>query len=83
MWLTLRENSPSSKHLKNKALQSSGRTHVSGMMGVLHCGLMAQWHSELAPPSASKVLLIADAAPRAAGEVMTLLPRDMGPVACA
>jgi hypothetical protein len=53
------------------------------MMGVLHCGLMAQWHSELAPLPAPKVLFIADAAPRAAGEVMTLLPRDMGHVACA
>jgi hypothetical protein len=30
------------------------------------------------PPSASKVLFIANAMPRAAGEVMTLLPRDNG-----
>jgi hypothetical protein len=29
-------------------------------------------------PSASKVLFIADVAPRAAGEVLTLLPRDNG-----
>jgi hypothetical protein len=30
------------------------------------------------PISASKVLFIADATPRAAGEVLTLLPRDNG-----
>jgi hypothetical protein len=30
------------------------------------------------PHSASKVLFIANAAPRVAGEVMTLLPRDNG-----
>jgi hypothetical protein len=30
------------------------------------------------PPSASKVLFIANAVPRAAGEVMTLLPCDNG-----
>jgi hypothetical protein len=30
------------------------------------------------PPLASKVLFIADATPRAAGEVMTLSPRDNG-----
>jgi hypothetical protein len=30
------------------------------------------------PPSASKVLFIADTAPRTVGEVMTLLPRDNG-----
>jgi hypothetical protein len=48
------------------------------MMGVLHCGLIAQWRSELAPPSASKVLFIADVVPRTAGEVMTQFPRDNG-----
>jgi hypothetical protein len=63
---------------KNKALQSGGRTHASGMMGVPHYSLIAQWRSELGPPLASKVLFIADAASRAAGEVLTLLPRDNG-----
>jgi hypothetical protein len=33
---------------ENKALQSGGRTHARGMVGVLHYGLIAQWCSELA-----------------------------------
>jgi hypothetical protein len=45
---TFRENSPSSKHLQDKALQSGGRTHASGMVGILHCGFIAQRRSELA-----------------------------------
>jgi hypothetical protein len=32
----------------------------------------------LPPPSASKVLFIADVVPRTAGEVMTQFPRDNG-----
>jgi hypothetical protein len=65
---------------KNKALQSGGRTHAHGMVRISHCGIIAQWCSELAPSpsSASKVLFIADAAPRAACEVLTLLTRDNG-----
>jgi hypothetical protein len=48
-------------------------------MGLLHYDLISQWRSELAPPfSASKVLVIANTVPRAAGEVMTQLPRDNG-----
>jgi hypothetical protein len=36
---------------RNKALQSSGRVHASGMVGVLYCSLIAQQRSELAFPS--------------------------------
>jgi hypothetical protein len=47
------------------------------MIGVLHCGFIAQLCSMLAFFSFT-VLFIAKAAPRAAGEVMTLSPRDTG-----
>jgi hypothetical protein len=75
---TLRENFPSSKIYKNKALQSGGRTHAHGMVRISHYCIIAQWRSELAPPSTSKVLFIGDVAQRVAGEVMTLSPRDNG-----
>jgi hypothetical protein len=32
----------------NKALQSGGRTHAHGMVGMLQCGFIAQRRSELA-----------------------------------
>jgi hypothetical protein len=48
------------------------------MARISHCGIIAQWRSELAPPSASKVLFIADATSWVAGEVMKLPPRDNG-----
>jgi hypothetical protein len=61
----------------NKALQSGGRTHAHGMAGLLLCSPMAQWRSKLAP-LVPKELFIVKAAPRAAGEVMTLSPHDTG-----
>jgi hypothetical protein len=77
---TSREFSYLQASRRTKTLQSGGRTHASGMMEILHCGLIAQWRSELAPPppATSKVLFIANAVLRAVGEVMTLLPRDNG-----
>jgi hypothetical protein len=47
------------------------------MVEILHCGFIAHGTRSL-PPSVTSVLVIAKAAPRAAGEVMTLLPRDIG-----
>jgi hypothetical protein len=47
------------------------------MAGILPCGFIAQQCLVLASFSLT-VLFIADAAPRAAGEVMTLSPRGNG-----
>jgi hypothetical protein len=47
------------------------------MASQLVCGFIAQHCSVLAYPNLT-VLFIADTAPRAAGEVMTLSPRDEG-----
>jgi hypothetical protein len=60
---------------KNAALRSGGRSHAHGMASQLLCGFIAQQCSTLASPNLT-VLFIADAAPRAACEVMTLSPRD-------
>jgi hypothetical protein len=62
---------------KNTTLHSSGRSHAYGMASQLPYGFIAQQCSVLAPFSLT-VLFIANAAPQAAGEVMTLSPRDTG-----
>jgi hypothetical protein len=60
---------------KNTALHSGGWSHAHGMASQLPCGFIAQQCLALASPNLT-VLFIADAAPRAAGEVMTLSPHD-------
>jgi hypothetical protein len=62
---------------KYTALHSGGRSHAHGMASQLPCGFIAQQCSALASSSLT-VLFIADAALRAAGEVMTLSPRGNG-----
>jgi hypothetical protein len=62
---------------KAKTLQSGERMHAHGMAGFLLCSFIAQQCSVLAIFSIT-VLFIAKAVPRAAGEVMTLSPRDKG-----
>jgi hypothetical protein len=64
---------------KCNTLQSGGRTHAHGMVGLLLSSFIAQQCSVLACFSLT-VLFIARARPWAAGEVMTLLPR--GPRTC-
>jgi hypothetical protein len=75
---TLCENSPSSKHLQEQS-STIWWTNTCPWNGE---NITLRHHSSMAlgacPPSASKVLFIADAAPRAAAEVLTLLTRDNG-----
>jgi hypothetical protein len=75
---TLRESSPSSKHLQvqNSTIWWTNTCPWHGGNATLRL------HSSIVfwcmPPSVTKVLFIAKATPRAAGEVMTLSPRDIG-----
>jgi hypothetical protein len=64
-----------SRIYKNTALHFGGRSHAHGMILQLPCGFIALQFSALALPNLT-VLFIADAAPRTAGEVMALSPRD-------
>jgi hypothetical protein len=73
----LRENSPSFKNLEEHNSTFRGRSHAHGTTEELPCGFIAQQCSVLASFSFT-VLFIADAAPRAVGELMTLSPRDEG-----
>jgi hypothetical protein len=74
---TLRENSPSSKHLQEHNSTFWWTVACHGMALQLLCGFIAQQFLALAPFSLM-VLFIADAALQVAGEVMILLPRDNG-----
>jgi hypothetical protein len=60
---------------KNTTLHSGGRLHAHGMALQLPCDFIAQQCLALASSNLT-VLFIADAAPRAAGKVITLSPRD-------
>jgi hypothetical protein len=60
---------------KNTALRSGGRSHAHDAASQLTCGFIAQQCSALASYN-PMVLFIAEAAPRVAGAVMTLSPRD-------
>jgi hypothetical protein len=74
---TFRECSSSSSFYKRDTLQSSGRTHAHGMVGLLLCRSIARQCSVLASFSLT-VLFIAKAEPWAAGKVMTLSPHGPG-----
>jgi hypothetical protein len=63
-----------SKLLQFCILRSGGLWHAHGMAEELPCGFIAQQCSVLASSNLT-VRFIADAAPRVAGEVMTLSPR--------
>jgi hypothetical protein len=58
-------------------IRSGGRLHAHGIASELPCGFIAQQCSMLASFSFT-VLFIANTAPRAAGEVLTLSPRGNG-----
>jgi hypothetical protein len=72
---TLRENSPSSKHLQEQSSTIWWTNTCSGMVGILHRGFIAQRRSELASFSHKCAIYSRS---RALGEVMTLSPRDIG-----
>jgi hypothetical protein len=75
---TLRKSSPSSKLLQaqDSAIWWTNTCPWHGGDATLQ--LNSSNNARCLPLSASKVLFIAKAAPRAAGEVMTLSPRDTG-----
>jgi hypothetical protein len=76
--LPFHENSPSSKHLKEQSSTIWWSNTCPWHGGNTTLRLHSSTVSRCLPPSFTKVLFIAKAAPWAAGEVMTLSPRDTG-----
>jgi hypothetical protein len=72
------ENSPSSKHLQEQSFTiwwtNTCPWHGGNATLRLHSSIVFR----SLPPLVTKALFIVEAAPRAAGEVMTLLPHDFG-----
>jgi hypothetical protein len=76
--LPFRENFPSSKHLKEQMSTIWWTNTCPWHGGNTTLRLHSSTVFRCLPTSITKVLFISKAAPRAAGEVMTLSPRDTG-----